>query len=57
MPSVLALTAGVFLYVYVALADLVPPLHRREHPASLASQLLLLTIGALVIVAVSHLGH
>jgi zinc and cadmium transporter len=55
MPIMLAITAGGFLYV--ALADLLPHLHQREHSATLGSQLLLLLAGVAVIEAAGHLGH
>jgi zinc and cadmium transporter len=55
MPIILAVTAGGFLYV--ALADLVPHLHRREHPSTLSAQLLLLMAGVVVIAVAGQLGH
>lgn len=56
VPYVLALSAASF--IYIASADLVPNLHRRIAPADAVRQvaLLLLGIGTIVLLRVSHAG-
>jgi zinc and cadmium transporter len=51
LPTVLALAAASLLYV--AVADLIPSLHRHPAPAQTASQLLLIGIG-IAVIAVVH---
>lgn len=51
LPYVLALAAASF--IYIAVADLIPALHRRVHPAATAQQLALILAGVLTI----HLAH
>lgn len=51
VPYVLALAAASF--IYIAVADLIPTLHRRAHPAATAQQMALILAGVLTI----YLAH
>ena len=53
LPTVLALAAASLLYV--AVADLIPSLHRHPAPAQTALQLTLIGVG-IAIIAVVHLA-
>ena len=53
LPYVLTLAAASF--IYIAVADLIPDLHRRPEPAATAAQVALIGAGILTIV-VSHLA-
>lgn len=59
LPYVLTLAAASF--VYIAVADLIPDLHRRAEPAATAWQVLLIGAGVATIVlshrALEHWGH
>ena len=51
LPIVLAIAAASLLYV--AVADLIPSLHRRPEPLETAKQMLLIGLG-IAIIAVAH---
>jgi len=51
LPIVLAIAAASLLYV--AVADLIPSLHRRSEPIETAKQMLWITLGVLII-ATTH---
>ena len=53
LPTVLAIAAASLLYV--AVADLIPSLHRRPEPAETARQMALILIGIGIIAAVHTL--
>lgn len=52
LPYVLALAASSF--IYVAVADLIPSLHRRTHLAAAIQQLVMIAAGIALIVTVNH---
>lgn len=52
LPYVLALAASSF--IYVAVADLIPSLHRRTHLGAAVQQLVMIAAGIALIVAVHH---
>jgi len=54
LPTVLAIAASSLLYV--AVADLIPSLHRRSEPLETAKQALLIGLGV-AIIAVVHASH
>ena len=54
-PHLLAFTAGGF--VYTALADLVPELHKRRRPGASAAQFALMSLGLLVLWAGRSVTH
>jgi zinc and cadmium transporter len=54
LPTVLAIAASSLLYV--AVADLIPSLHRRSEPLETAKQALLIGLGVAIIAAV-HASH
>ena len=53
LPTVLAIAAASLLYV--AVADLIPSLHRRPEPLETAKQMLLIGLGIAIIAAVHAL--
>ena len=53
LPTVLAIAASSLLYV--AVADLIPSLHRRSEPIETAKQALLIALG-LATIAVAHIA-
>ncbi len=55
LPTVLAIAAASLLYV--AVADLIPSLHRRPEPLETAKQLVLIALGIAIIATVRALLH
>jgi zinc and cadmium transporter len=55
LPYALAVAAACFLYV--AVADLIPGLHRRVSPRESVAQVVLITLGLVVIAVVEHSAH
>lgn len=55
LPTVLAVAASSLLYV--AVADLIPSLHRRAEPVETAKQMLLIGLGVAVIAAMDSFLH
>ncbi len=52
-----AITIAAASFLYIAVADLIPGLHRRVDPASGAKQLVFIVLG-IAVIAVSHsLAH
>lgn len=52
LPYFLALAASSF--IYIAVADLIPTLHKKTHPEALVQQLALIFAGVLLIAGVHH---
>jgi zinc and cadmium transporter len=55
LPYVLSVAAASF--VYVAVADLIPGLHRRLEPGAAVSQFTLIVLGVLVVVGATRIAH
>jgi zinc and cadmium transporter len=55
LPYAIALAASSFLYI--AVADLIPGLHRRVDPGSGVKQFLLISLGVLVIYVSHSMAH
>jgi zinc and cadmium transporter len=55
LPYALAVAAACFLYV--AVADLIPGLHRRVSPRESVAQVVLIALGLVVIAVVEHSAH
>lgn len=55
LPYALAVAAACFLYV--AVADLIPGLHRRVSPRESVAQVVLITLGLVVIAVAEHSTH
>lgn len=55
LPYVLSVAAASF--VYVAVADLIPGLHRRLEPGAALSQLTLIVLGVLIVAGATRLAH
>ena len=55
LPFILALAASSF--IYVAVADLIPTLHKKTHPQALIQQLVMILAGVVLIAAVHHMAH
>ncbi len=55
LPYALAVAAACFLYV--AVADLIPGLHRRVSPRESVAQVILITLGLVVIAVAEHNSH
>jgi zinc and cadmium transporter len=53
LPTVLAIAASSLLYV--AVADLIPSLHRRPEPLETAKQMLMIGLG-LATIALAHIA-
>ena len=53
LPTALAIAASSLLYV--AVADLIPSLHRRPEPLETAKQLILIGLG-IAVIALAHVG-
>ena len=55
LPYVLSVAAASF--VYVAVADLIPGLHRRLEPGAALSQLTLIVLGVVIVAGATRLAH
>jgi zinc and cadmium transporter len=55
LPYAVAVAAACFLYV--AVADLIPGLHRRVSPSESVAQVVLITLGLIVIAIAEHNAH